>query len=137
MHFVTFDIDGREGSRRTDVLTGTTTNTGCLVDGRHHRRLLVILIKRHHLDSSSWTVTGTVAARHLVGDGHTVFLNPNGMTDLDRRLLNLVDQFDGSCRTYLGATCTLRTAMTTLIRHDGQHQVHQVAAGTEHLIRTL
>ena len=137
MHFVTFDIDGREGSRRTDILTGTTTDTGSLIDSGHHRRLLIILVERHHLDSSCRTVTGTVATRHIVGDGHTVLLDPHGMTDLDRRLLNFVNQFNGSSWTNLRATRTLRTAMTTLIRHNRQHQVHQVTAGAEHLIRTV
>ena len=46
-------------------------------------------------------MAGAVATLYAIGDGHTVLLNPNGMTNLDARLLIEVDRLDGSCRTYL------------------------------------
>ena len=137
MYFVTFDVDGREGTRRTDVLTGSAANAGSLVDSRNHGRFLIILVKGHHLDGTSGTVTGTVAALHLIGNGHTILLDPYGMTYLDRGFLVLVDFHYSTCRTDFRAARTLRTAVPQFIRHDRQHQVHQVAAGTEHLIGTF
>ena len=134
---MSLDVDGREGTRRTDVLTGSAANAGSLVDSRNHGRLLVILVKGYHLDGTSGTMTGTVATLDFVGDGHAVLLDPYGMTYLDRGFLVLVDFHYSTCRTDFRAARTLRTAVPQFIRHDRQHQVHQVAAGAEHLIRTV
>ena len=89
MYFVPLDVDGREGTRRTDILTGSAANAGSLVDSRNHGRCLIILVKGHHLDGTSGTVTGTVAALHLIGNGHTILLDPYGMTYLDRGFLTI------------------------------------------------
>ena len=59
------------------------------------------------------------------------------MTYLDRCLHILVNQFDGTCRTDLRTTGTLRTAVTMLVRHHRQHQVHQVRRRAQHLVRTF
>ena len=137
MNFVSLNIYCAEWSRRTQILTSTAANADFGIYNRYLQRCLVILVRRNHHYCSRRTMACAVSTLNIVGKRNTVLLNPHGMANLDRRLLNLVDQFDGSCRTYLGATCTLRTAMTTLIRHDGQHQVHQVATGTEYLIGAL
>ena len=137
MHLMPLHIDGREGTRRTDILTGTTADAGRFVDSRHHGRLLVVRIERHHLDGARRTMAGTVATIHLVCQHHTVLLDPNGMTNLDGGFLWFVDELDGSGRTNLRTACTLRTAVTMLVRHLRQHQVHQVGRGTKHVVGTL
>ena len=115
MHLVTLNIDSRERTRRTNILTGTTTDAGSLVDGGNQRRLLVVLIKLHHLDSTRRTMTGTVTTLHLVCQHHTVLLDPYGMTNLDGRFLYGRDRLDGTGRTYLRAAATLRSAKATLV----------------------
>ena len=137
MYFMSLNVDSGERTSGTNILAGTAAYTGFLVDDRHHGRLLVILVEHHHLNGSCWAVAGTVATLHAVGDRHTVLLDPHGMAYLDRRLLGLVYLDDGSCGTDFRTTCTLRTAVTALIRHHRQHQVHQIAAGAEHLIGAL
>ena len=123
MHLMAFYIDGREGTRRTNILTGTAADTGRLVDSGNQGRLLIVLVERHHLDGSRRTVAGTVAALHLISQHYTVLLNPNSMPNLNRTLLYIVEWLDGSRRTDLRTACTLRTAVTFLIRHGGLHQM--------------
>ena len=60
-------------------------------------------------------MTGTVTAGYIVIDGHTVLLDPYGMTNLDGRFLYGRDRLDGTGRTYLRAAATLRSAKATLV----------------------
>ena len=137
MYFVSFDVDGRERTRRTNIFAGSTADTSGIVDGRNHWRFLVVLIEWNHLDSTRRTMAGTVAALHLVCQYHAVFLDPYSMTYLDRCLLVLVDRLDSSCRTNLRAAITLRAAIAMLVRHCRLHQMHKIAARTENLVWTL
>ena len=57
--------------------------------------------------------------------------------NLNRTLLYIVEWLDGSRRTDLRTACTLRTAVTMLVRHHRQHQMHQVRRRTQHLVRTF
>ena len=129
MYFVSFDNDGREGTRRTDILTGAAADASLFVDGRHHGRLLVVLVEHHHLDGSRRTVAGTVATLHAVGQRHAILLNPHGVTDMNSTLLGFVERHDGTGRTNLRTARTLRTTIATLVGHDGQHQMQQVRRG--------
>lgn len=115
MNFVTFYIDGREWTAWAKVLTSTTTDATLLVDDWNLRTAWVFLVYRNHLDGTSRTVAGTVATRLLVGQHYTALLNPNGMANLRRRLLFQGQWLDGTCRTNLGATVTLWTAVAILI----------------------
>ena len=134
---MSFNDNGREGTRWTDILTGATADTDVLVDSRHHGRLVIIRIRRHHLNGSRRTVARTVAALHTIRQRHAVLLDPHGMANLNRRLLNIIERFDSTRRTDIGAARTLWTAIAALVRHRGLHQVHQVGRGTEHMVRTL
>ena len=82
MHFMAFYVDGREGTCRTQVLTGTTAYAACLVDSRYVGRRLVVWVAGHHLDGANRTMAGTVAALYTISQRNTVFLNPYGMTNL-------------------------------------------------------
>ena len=83
MYFVAFDVDGGEGTGRTEVLAGTTADTLGFVYGRDVGSEFVIRIQRHHLDGAGGTMAGTVAAFYSVGDGDTVLLDPDGVAKLD------------------------------------------------------
>ena len=82
MHFVTFYIDGRIRTCRTQILTGTTADAACLVDSGNIRRFLVVWVAGYHLNGAYRTVACTVAAFYTIGQRNTVFLNPYGMTYL-------------------------------------------------------
>ena len=66
MNFVTFNINRRERTGRTEVLASPATNAAGLVDSRNSWRFLVIGVGRNHLDGSYRTVLGTVATVHTV-----------------------------------------------------------------------
>ena len=82
MLFVAFYVDGREGTCRTQILTGTTAYATVFVDSRNVGRCLVVGVAGHHLDGADRTVTGTVATLYSVGQWDTVLLNPYSMTNL-------------------------------------------------------
>ena len=129
--------NGRERTGWTNILAGTTANAGLLVDGGHIWRLVVPLIEGYHFDGSRRTMARAVATLHSIGHRHAILLDEHGMTYLYRRFLVLVNKFDGSRRTHLTTTRTLRTAMAALVRHLRQHQVQQVTTGTQHVVRAL
>ena len=127
MYFMSLNHDGRLAVlTRAEVFTGTTADADGLIDRGHHGRIAVFRVKGYHLNSSSGTVAGAVATGHIIIDSHTVLLDPYGMTNLDGRLLNGRDGFDGSRRTNLRTARTLWTAVAALIRHDRLHERHQV-----------
>ena len=96
MLFVTFDVDSREGTRRTQIFAGSAANAAGLVDGRDVGRLLVVRIAGNHLDGSHRTVACTVATLHTVVDGHTVLLDEHGVTNLRGSLQFVRQGFDGT-----------------------------------------
>jgi hypothetical protein len=83
MHLMSFHVNGRQGSSRTKILAGTTTNATLHVDRRDEWRVIIILVERHHLYGPHGAMPGTISTLHLVGDSHAVFLHPYGMSDLD------------------------------------------------------
>ena len=91
----------------------------------------------HHFDGSHRTVAGTVAALHIIGQYHTVLLDPYGMANLRGDFVFVLDRLDGTSRTDLRTAVAFGSAIAQLVTHDGLHQVHQVAGGTQHLIGTL
>jgi hypothetical protein len=123
MLFVTFDVDGREGTRRTQILAGSTANAAGFVDGRDIGRLLVIRIARNHLNGSHRTVACTVATLHTIVDGHTVLLDKHGVTYLCGSLVLSLDGQNGTSGTNLRTTVALRATIATLVRHRGHHQM--------------
>ena len=82
MLFVAFYVDGREGTCRTQILTGTTAYATVFVDSRNVGRCLVVGVAGYHLNGTDRTVAGAVAAFHTIGQRNTVFLDPYGMTYL-------------------------------------------------------
>ena len=137
MYFMSLDHDCREGTGRTHIFTSSATNAGLFVHSGNPGRFLILLIQRHHLNSTSRTMARAVTTLHTIGHSHTILLDENRMAYLRRRFLFLVNRLDGTGRTHLTAACTLRTAMAPLIRHLRQHQVQQVSRGTQHVVWTL
>lgn len=137
MYFVSLYMDGTKWFCRTEILTCAASNATAQVDGRELWRVLILRIGWNHHDGSRWTVASTVAAFHTIGEDDAVFLRPYRMTNLDARLILLLDRLDGTSRTNLTASVTLRSAVSTLIRHRRLHQLHQVGRWTEHIVRAL
>ena len=50
MHFVSFDVDGREGTGGTQILAGSAADATALVDGGDIGRLFVVGVARNHID---------------------------------------------------------------------------------------
>jgi hypothetical protein len=126
MYFMSFYIDSRERTGGTNIFAGAATDTRFHVDRGYPRRILVFFVKGNHRDGTCRTVTGTVAAIHTIADGDTVLLDPNGMANLDARLLDVIKGLDSSCGTDIGTTCTLRTTEALLIAHGGKHEMHHI-----------
>ena len=122
---MSFHVDGAEWPCGTQVLTGTAADTLRLVHGGDHHRHLIIGIKRFHLNGTGRTVAFAVAAFHPVGNGNTIFLDPDGMSDLRTRLLLQGNRFNSPCRTNLRTAVTLRSAIPPFIAHRGLHQGEQ------------
>ena len=137
MYFVPLYVDGTEWFRRTEILARSATDATAQVDGRELWRSLVVRVCRNHHDGTRRTVTGTVATFHPIGKDDAILLRPYRMTYLNARLVFLLDRFDGTGRTNLAATVALWSAIASLIRHRRLHQVHQISARTEHVVRTL
>ena len=110
MSFVSFHINGTEGTGRTEVFASPATDTAFRVDGWELERVGVLGVRRYHGDGTCGTMARTVTAFHLVGLYHTVALDPYGVSYLDGRFVGYGDGFDGSrgadFRTFgtLGAT---------------------------------
>lgn len=80
-------IYGTEGTRRTEVLAGSATDTPLCVHYGYLRRVGIIGIVRHHLYGTCRTMACAVAACHTVGQRQTVVLHPNSVTCLYGRLV--------------------------------------------------
>ena len=124
MHFVTFDIDGAERTRRTEVFASSATDAAFGVDNGYLERTGVGSILRNHLDGACRAMAFAIAAGHAVGIHHAVLFNPYGMAHLDGRLFGTVDGADGTGRTHFGALRTFGTAIAAFVGGFGLHQVH-------------
>lgn len=131
-----FHIDGRKRARRTEVLTGSATDAAFGVNDRYLQGFRIIRIRGNHFYGIRRTMAGTVTALDTVGQRDAIRFHPHGMTDLDGRFICFRYQCDGSCRTDLGAFCTLGAAVTTFVRHFRLHQSHQITGRTQDVIRT-
>lgn len=137
MYFMSLDHDGRVGTGWAYVFAGTAADAGTFVDGWYPRGFLIVLVERYHFDGSYRTVPGTVTTLYTVSYRNAELLNPLCMTYLYARLFLTVDRLDGSGRTYLGTACAFGTAVAAFIRHRGQHEVHQVGRGAQHIVGTF
>ena len=137
MYFVPLHVDGTEWFRRTEILARSASDATAQVDGRELWRSLVVRVCRNHHDGSRRTVAGAVATFHSIGEDDAILLRPHRMTYLNARFIFLLDRFDGTGRTNLAASVALWSAIASLIRHRWLHQVHQISARTEHVVRTL
>ena len=114
MHFMSFHIDGREGTCGTEVFTGTAADATVLVDGGHQDGLSIVFVI-HHLDGSCGTVAGAVAATDAIGEHYAVVFDPYGVADMDDGLLFFSDGFDSTGGTDLAAFGTFGTAIARLV----------------------
>ena len=126
MHFIPFHINRAKRSGRAEVLAGTAADAFVFVHGRH-LHLAVRAFVVDHLNGSCRAVTSAVAARYAVGQYHTVFLNPYGMSDMDVGLCLSGNGLDGTSGADLAATRAFGTAVAALKRHDGLHEVLEVS----------
>ncbi len=126
MHLIPFHINRAKRSGRAEVLAGTAADAFVLVHGRH-LHLAVRSFVVDHLNGTRRTVACAVAARHTVGQYHTVFLNPHGMSDMDVGLCLAGNGLDGTGGADLAATRAFGTAVAALKRHDGLHEVLEVS----------
>ncbi len=128
-------INGTERTGRTQILASTTTNATLRIHHRYPGRFFIIHILGNHLDSSGRTMTGTVSTTYPVRIHNTILSHPHSMTYLNSRLLSQICQTDGTGRTHLGTLHTFGTAISTLVRHLGLHQMFQITGRTQYLIR--
>lgn len=131
---MTFHIDSTEGACGTEMLTGSATNAPLRVDHRYLQGLGVVRVRVDHEYGSCRTVAGTVATRDVVGKRHTILLYPYGMSDACGRLFLYGDRPDGSCRAYVSALRTLRSAIALLVCHLGLHQGFQAGRRMQHIV---
>ena len=134
--FVPFYINGTERTCRTKILASPATDTTFHIHNRNLQRIRIICIGRNHRNRSRRTMPGTVATRHLIPKWYAILLYPHGMTNLDGRLLCLVNFQNGSGGTYFGTARTLRTAVAAFVRHVRLHESIQRMRRTEHFVRT-
>ena len=123
--YITLHINRAERSGRAEVLASTAADTFVFIHGRHlHRAIRAFVV--YHLDGSRRAVAGAVAAADTIGQHHTVFLDPYGVTGMLHGLLFQRDRLDGTGRTDLTAPRTFGPTVAAFKRHDGLHEVHQV-----------
>lgn len=131
---VSFDVDGAERACRAEVLAGSATDATFCVDGWNLGRFGVVGIGSNHLNGSRGTVAGTVAAADAIGQGHAIFLYPDGMTYSGGRFLLYADGTDGSCGAHFGTTGALRAAISALVGHFWLHQRGQFGRWSQHIV---
>ena len=133
---MTFNIDSGNRTSRTQILTCSATDTQLCVDSRNLPRFRIIGIHWNHLDGTNRAMPCAVATLMFVGIDNTVLLDPNGMTNLDRRLIFNADRLDGTSWTSLRALHAFRTAIATLVAHHRLHQRQQIRTWAQYLVRT-
>ena len=155
MHLVSFYIDSAERACRTKVLASTTADAYLGIHYRNAENLtlvywlalsihpfailvhLIRLVDRHHLDSSAWTFTCTVATGLAVSKRYAVLLHPNGMTYLYGSLLLYGYRKNSTCRTNIRASRTLWTAIALFVFHNRLHESFQRCIWPQHTIRAV
>ena len=115
MLFVPLDINSTERTRRAQVLAGSAAYATLDIDRRNLRCIGIVAVIRYHGYRSCRTVAGAISAIDSLRNGQAVAFNPNGMTDLYRRLLGTRDLAYGSRWTHLRTLGTLRTAISAFV----------------------
>ena len=80
-------------------------------------------------------MTGTISTTYPICVHYTILSNPHSMTNLYRWLLCQISQVNSISRTYFCTFRTLRTTISTFVRHLGLHQMFQITGRTQYLIR--
>ena len=83
MSFVSFHINGTEGTGRTEVFASTATDTAFRVDGWELERVGIVGIRRHHGDGLRGAMAGAVVTCHLIPVHDAVLFDPYGVAYLD------------------------------------------------------
>ena len=130
MIFMPLDIYRAEGTRGTQVFTGTASYASFSVD----RRYLDSVSRFHHRDGPSWTVACAVATLYSVGKGYAVVFYPYCVSDLNGRLIQSVDRTYSPCGAYVRTFRAFRSAIAALLRRFRLHEVLHVCLGTEHFV---
>ena len=115
MRQIAFHIDRTEWAGRTKILTLATSDASFRIDGWHLHMTSIRSGVVHHLDRTGRAMARTSTARIIVDNRDAILLNPYRMTDVDGGLILTGNRLYGSRRTDIGATCTLRTAKTSLV----------------------
>lgn len=76
-------INGAERARRTKILTSATTDASLRVDSRYFGGVVIAGHGIDHYDGPHRTMACAVAAVDTIGHHHTIFFDPNGMTNLN------------------------------------------------------
>lgn len=80
---MTFYIDGTERTGRTEILAGTASDAALVVYNRYFGGIRIVFVRWYHLYCPDRAVSGTVATFDTIGQRHTIFLYPYGMSYLD------------------------------------------------------
>ena len=83
MPFVSFYIDGAEGTGRAEVLARAAADAALGVDGRELERVGIVGIRRHHGDGLRGAMAGAVVTCHLIPVHDAVLFDPYGVAYLD------------------------------------------------------
>ena len=82
MHLISLHVNRAKRSGRAEVFAGTASDAFAVVDVRHLNGSVWTFIV-NHLNGACGAVTCAVAATDAIGQHHTVFLDPNGMANMD------------------------------------------------------
>ena len=130
-----FHVDGTVGAGRAKGLASAAADALLDVDGRDLGRVWVVGVGGYHQDGGRRAMAGAVVALHPVGQRDAEVFPPDGLPDLDGRLLGEGDGLYGAGGADLGALHALGPAIAPLVAHLWLHQFHQVRAGAKDLIR--
>ena len=130
MYFVPFDIDGTEGTCRTQVLACAATDATLYADSRNFQSIGTVGIKGHHADAPRGTMVGAVIALLPVAEDDAILLNPLRTAYLQGGFVCHIQPLYSSRGAYFGAFCTFRAAITPFVGHFRLHQCCKVAGRT-------
>ena len=131
---MSFDVDGAEGARWTEVLAGAAADAALLVYDGNLRRVGLRGVGGNHRDGLGRTVAGAVAARNPVGERYAVLPHPDGVADLDGRLVGYGDRLDRPGGTHLRALDAFGPAIAPFVGGFGLHEGHDARRGAQHAV---
>ena len=118
MGLTAFNIDGREGTHGTIMLTSTTPNAATLINCYAAMSGAGVT---HDAEGSSRTMAGACVAGLSLRQ-QTVLMDSNSMSDADGTFLGRVYFLDGSRGAHFAASGAVGTAETTIKLHLGLHE---------------